>query len=215
VAKTKRVQVLMEPGEFAELERLARSRGASVADLMREAARAQYLNADEQGRRARAAEAFLGPIGVRSRKKSRPAVTRLFLDSNVFLYAVGADSPHRDACRSVLQGVGQGTLDGVTSSEVLQEILHVRSRRVGVADATSAVRAAASLVAEVLPVTSRDVLEACRLLESHSSLGARDALHAAVMKNSLVHVLVSVDRDFDRIADLKRIEPAAALLLSR
>jgi hypothetical protein len=60
VAKTKRVQVLMEPREFAALERLARKRGASVADLIREAARAQYLKADDGIRRARAAELFLG-----------------------------------------------------------------------------------------------------------------------------------------------------------
>jgi predicted nucleic acid-binding protein len=142
-------------------------------------------------------------------------VTRLFLDANVFLYAVGADSPHRAACRSVLQAVGEGKLDGITSSEVLQEILHVRSRRVNVTDATRAVRAAAELVAEVLPVTKLDVLEACRLLESHSGLGARAALHAAVMKSAQVHVLVSLDRDFDAIADLKRIDPDAALQLSR
>lgn len=49
----------MELREFAALERLARRRGASVADLMREAARAQYLNADDSGQRARAAEVFL------------------------------------------------------------------------------------------------------------------------------------------------------------
>lgn len=142
-------------------------------------------------------------------------MSRIFVDAHVFLYAVGAESPHRDACRSVLQAVGQGKLDGVTSSEVLQEILHVRSRRVNIQDATSAVRAAADLVVEVFPVTTRDVLEACRLLESHSGLGARDALHAAVMKNSRVHLLVSLDRDFDAIADLKRIEPSAALALAR
>jgi predicted nucleic acid-binding protein len=75
------------------------------------------------------------------------------------------------------------------------------------------VRAAAELVAEVLPVTRLDVLEACRLLESHSGLGARDALHAAVMKNSQVHLLVSLNQDFDAIADLKRVEPPAALQL--
>lgn len=142
-------------------------------------------------------------------------MSRIFVEANVFLYAVGAESPHRDACRSVLQAVGQGKLDGVTSSEVLQEILHVRSRRVNIQDATSAVRAAADLVVEVFPVTIRDVLEACRLLESHSGLGARDALHAAVMRNSQVHLLVSLDRDFDAIADLKRIEPSAALALAR
>jgi predicted nucleic acid-binding protein len=142
-------------------------------------------------------------------------VARIFLDANVFLYALGAESPHRGPCRAVLQAVGEGKLDGITNSEVLQEILHVRSRRVSVTDAASAVRAAADLVAEVLPVTNHDVLDACSLLEAHSTLGARDALHAAVMKNSQVHVMVSVDRDFDLIPDLKRIDPTQALLLGR
>ncbi len=59
MAKTKRVQVLMEPQEFAALERLAKSRGSSVADMMREAARAQYLGSADGTRRARAAESFL------------------------------------------------------------------------------------------------------------------------------------------------------------
>jgi hypothetical protein len=59
MAKTKRVQVLMEPLEFAALERLARSRGSSVADLIREAARAQYLDAADGRHRARAAALFL------------------------------------------------------------------------------------------------------------------------------------------------------------
>jgi predicted nucleic acid-binding protein len=142
-------------------------------------------------------------------------VARLFVDANIFLYALGADSSYRTPCRDVLQAIGQGKLDGVISSEILQEILHVRSRRVSVADAASAVRAAAELVAEVLPVTSHDVLEACSLLEAHAGLGARDALHAAVMRNSQVHLVISVDRDFDAIPDLKRIEPAQALALAR
>jgi predicted nucleic acid-binding protein len=94
-------------------------------------------------------------------------------------------------------------------------ILHVRSRRVSVGDAVSAVRAAADLVANVLPVTTEDVREACCLLETYSGLGARDALHAAVMKNSQVHLLVSIDRDFDVLPELKRIEPAQALALTR
>jgi Ribbon-helix-helix protein, copG family len=59
VAKTKRVQILMEPLEFAALERLAQSRGSSVAELIRDAARAQYLGAADRDRRARAAEFFL------------------------------------------------------------------------------------------------------------------------------------------------------------
>jgi hypothetical protein len=35
------------------------------------------------------------------------------------------------------------------------------------------------------------------------------------MQNAQVHMLVSIDRDFDALPDLKRIEPAQALALAR
>ena len=143
----------------------------------------------------------------------RPGVARFFIDANIFLYAVGADSPHRESSRKVLTAAGDGTLDAVTSSEVLQEILHVRTHHMGVEDAVRAVRAAANLVAEVLPVTREDVLEACTLAERHPKLDARDALHAAVMKNAGLTLLISIDAAFDAIHTLKRIGPKDALRL--
>lgn len=138
-------------------------------------------------------------------------MARVFLDANIFLYAVGADSPHKQPCREVLLAVGKGKLDAVTSSEVLQEVLHVRSRRINVKDGIVAARGAATIVAEVLPVTGEDVLAACRLLERHPQITARDALHVAVMKASHIHTLVSVDKDFDALKDIKRVDPEEAV----
>jgi uncharacterized protein len=140
-------------------------------------------------------------------------MTRVFLDTNIFLYAIGGEGPHRAPCRAVLAAVGRGALGGVTNSEVLQEILHVRARRVTLKDATSAARSAASIVAEVVPVTAADVLDACALLDSHPGLSARDALHVATMQNSQISLLVSVDRDFDSLKTLKRLNPTQALSL--
>jgi uncharacterized protein len=137
-------------------------------------------------------------------------VARVFLDTNVFLYAIGAESPHRRPCRDVLAAVGKGALDAVTSSEVLQEVLHVRSRRVDLKDGLQATRAAAAMVAAVLPVTGDDVLAACKVLDKHPQLAARDALHVAVMKAHQVQTLISVDKDFDVIRDIKRLEPKDA-----
>jgi hypothetical protein len=59
MSKSKRVQVLMEPAEFSLLERLARQRGTSISDLMREAARAQFLVEGDRLRRTRAAQSYL------------------------------------------------------------------------------------------------------------------------------------------------------------
>lgn len=135
---------------------------------------------------------------------------KVFLDANVFLYAIGADGPHREPCRQVLMAVGRGELDAVTSSEVLQEVLHVRSRRVDLKDGLQAVRTAASIVSEVLPVSGEDVLAACRLLERHGQMTARDALHVAVMKASHIHALISVDKGLDAIKDIRRVSPEDA-----
>jgi predicted nucleic acid-binding protein len=142
-------------------------------------------------------------------------VASVFLDANVFLYAVGGEGPYRQPCRALLQAVGDGGLEAVTNTEVLQEILHVRSRRLNIKDAVVAVRSASDLVREVLPVRREDVLEACKLLERYHGLGARDALHAAVMKSASVHLLVSLDGDFDVIREIKRLSPTDALALAR
>ncbi len=140
-------------------------------------------------------------------------MARIFLDANVFLYAIGGEGPYREHCRALLSAVSSGQLEGVTSSEVLQEILHVRKRRLGAKDATLAVRSAAALVAEVLSVGAKDVLTACDLLDVHARLSARDALHVAVMKNSGVFRMVSVDADFDDVNEVKRLSPKEALRL--
>ena len=70
MAKTKRVQVLMEPEEFEVLEDLARKRRSSVSDLMREAARAQLLSGVTRSRRLEAVRQFLAlpPIRMPSSK---------------------------------------------------------------------------------------------------------------------------------------------------
>ncbi|MDP1862213.1 MAG: type II toxin-antitoxin system VapC family toxin, partial [Gemmatimonadaceae bacterium] len=66
---------------------------------------------------------------------------------------------------------------------------------------------ARQLVPGVLPITA-DVLDHARqLLDAHPALMARDALHAAVALDEGLQAICSYDRDFDRIAGVRRIEP--------
>ncbi|MEO8084797.1 MAG: type II toxin-antitoxin system VapC family toxin [Ardenticatenales bacterium] len=148
------------------------------------------------------------PLGTSWSARSKRGVARVFLDTNVFLYAVGAEGPHRQSCRDVLVAVGEGRIEGLTSSEVLQEILHVRSRRLGQPDAMAAVQAAAALVADVLPVSRADVLFACDVLDRHPRLNARDAIHLAVMAGAELDTIVSVDTHFDGLVGVRRLDPS-------
>lgn len=134
----------------------------------------------------------------------------VFLDTNVFLYAAGREHPHREPCRKVLRQVQDGTLVANTSAEVVQELLYVVSRRGRPRDAIALARSVMGLFPELLPVTRADMEAACRLLERHPALPARDAVHVATMQTGGLDLLVSTDAHFDAIAEIRRIDPTVS-----
>ena len=134
---------------------------------------------------------------------------RTFLDTNIFLYAAGAEHPQRDACAAVLRKVAEGKLDATVNSEVLQEILHVLTRRGRREAGTSLAGYVAALFPDLLPVTRDDILEACDLVRRHRKLHVRDAVHAATMMRNGIRRIVSVDSGFDSIPEIRRLAPAS------
>lgn len=134
---------------------------------------------------------------------------RTFLDTNIFLYAGGADHPQREPCLRVLRKAADGTLDATASTEVVQEILYVLTRRGRRGDAVSLARHVASLFPDLLPVTRDDMLVACELAERYPGLSVRDAVHVATMLRNGVKRIVSVDEDFDQLREIRRVNPDA------
>lgn len=137
-------------------------------------------------------------------------MARIFLDSNIFLYAMGSEHAEKPSCQKLLEMVADGRIEAVTSSEVLQEVLYVRLRRGIRSEALIAVRSIQEIVDEILPVTGEDVLAACELLSRYPALDSRDAVHAAVARRNRITDIASVDRDFDNITGLRRLSPAQA-----
>jgi predicted nucleic acid-binding protein len=130
-----------------------------------------------------------------------------FLDSNVFLYAAGGDHPYRRPCQDILRRVAEGELDATTSSEVVQEILHVLTRRGFPTQAVTLARSILAVMPSVLEVGAREMSAACDLLDSTPGLPVRDAVHAATMLAHDVAVLVSADTHFDRLGRVRRLAP--------
>lgn len=131
----------------------------------------------------------------------------VFIDTSVIMYAAGSEHPHRAACRSVLERVADGSLDAVTSTEVVQEILHrfARGRRdVGERMA----RGVLELFGELISVDRPTILGTVTLFSEHAQLPARDALHVATCLSRAIGEIVSVDTHFDAVTVVRRIEPA-------
>ena len=129
----------------------------------------------------------------------------ILIDSNVPMYLVGADHPHKiDAQRALERLVGDGERM-VTDAEVLQEILH-RYRAIDRSDAIQpAFDALLGVVEAVLPVEAADVERARDVLLGRWSLSARDALHLAIMERNEIDTILSFDHGFDVVARISRL----------
>lgn len=132
----------------------------------------------------------------------------IFVDSNVPVYLVGSDHPHKVDARRTLERLASERRRLVTSSEVFQEIL----RRYVAIDHRAAIEPAFEVLREVVDdvfaVEERDVFRAKDLLHAHPKLSARDALHAAVMRRGEISEIVSFDGGFDEVAGIKRLPGA-------
>ena len=134
----------------------------------------------------------------------------LFVDANVFMYLAGRDARYREACRRALLAATEQGASLITSTEVLQEILHYHAARRQPEDARTVYDAVTDICEEILPVTERQTARALKLLVTHPGLPARDALHVATMEAHGIQRLLSADRHFDRIDAVMRVDPLAA-----
>jgi uncharacterized protein len=127
----------------------------------------------------------------------------ILVDSNIPMYLVGADHPHKATARMLLE---RAITDGevlVTDAEVLQEILH---RYVAI-DRRDAIEAATAVlldvVDEVFPVERGDVERARRIVLT-TRLSARDAVHLAIARRRSVDRILTFDRAFDDVEGIER-----------
>ncbi|MDQ3407544.1 MAG: PIN domain-containing protein [Chloroflexota bacterium] len=135
----------------------------------------------------------------------------IVLDTTVLAYAVGAQHPLRDPCRRLLQAHADGRIEATTTVEGVQEFAHIRARRQGREDAGRLARRYAAAF-DLLVTTPEDLDRGLGLFETYPALGAFDAVLAAAAMNRGAEALISADRAFATIPDLRFIDPATDAL---
>ncbi len=118
----------------------------------------------------------------------------IFIDTNVFMYAVGRPHPLRDEARAFFQRALQDRTPLATSAEVLQELLHayVPVGRLETLDAALAL--AEARVPTLWHVEPDDVRLGRLLLDEYPELSARDLLHLACCTRRDVTQVRTFDR---------------------
>lgn len=129
----------------------------------------------------------------------------ILVDSNIPMYLVGADHPHKAGARRLLEAAVSRRERLVTDAEVLQEILHRYAAIARLEAIQPAFDAVLGVVDEVLPVALPDVEGAKQVLLGGYQLSARDALHLAVMRRHGIATVMSFDAGFDRYPGIQRL----------
>jgi len=131
----------------------------------------------------------------------------IFVDANIFMYAAGAAHTNKGPSVEFLRQAASGEIEVCTDAEVFQEVLH-RYRAIGRWEDGRHVFGLVSRIIPVVHPVDRDVMEqAVDILDRHPALMARDGLHAAVCAVHGITKFCSYDRDFDEVAELRRITP--------
>ena len=118
----------------------------------------------------------------------------IFVDSNVFMYAVGKPHPLRSRARDFFTESFLNSTPLCTSAEVLQEMLHayLPARRSDVFDDAVALIDRAGV--EVWPLEAADVTLARQLRAAHPTLEARDLCHLASCRRRGVDRIMTFDQ---------------------
>ena len=131
----------------------------------------------------------------------------ILVDANIMMYAAGADHPNKVPSIAFLNEVASGEISATIDAETLQEILH-RYRAIRRWEDGKIVYEMSRKIFSTVLAVDAEILDRSRtLLDRYSELVARDALHAAVVEINGLSGICSFDRDFDQIAEIRRIQP--------
>jgi hypothetical protein len=133
----------------------------------------------------------------------------IVLDTNIPAYAGGRDHVLKEPCRRLLNEVVEGAITATTTTEVIQEFVHVRARSRG---RTDAVQVAAHSVDVLSPliVIEEEVVSAGLLIYEKASEPWHVRLGPGRRDHRAQGTLVSADSAFGSVGRLRHIEPGMA-----
>ena len=117
----------------------------------------------------------------------------IFVDTNVFMYAVGKPHPLQSPAQQFFDESMRNRKTLFTSAEVIQELMHVYLRMKRLHTLDSALELMDNAGVEVWPLEEADVILASQLHSMHPTLAARGLCHLASCRRRGVREIMTFD----------------------
>jgi len=134
-------------------------------------------------------------------------IPKVFIDSNIPMYATGTGHPNKEISLNFLKKVAEGNIFGVTSVEVMQEILYRYCSIDNLLKGIEVFDYFSQIVDEILPVNIQIINNSKNILQKYFKKGIlpRDSIHAATMSYYNIKYIASFDKHFELLEDIKKI----------
>jgi len=130
----------------------------------------------------------------------------MYLDSNVFIYAALNRGVKGERCRKIMEMLEVGKLSCAISCLVLDEVAWVVSKH---RDFNTGRKVWSDILEipnlKILSIDENIAVKAPSLMDKYK-LRPRDAIHAALVVENAIGIIVSDDSDFDRVNEIQRIK---------
>jgi predicted nucleic acid-binding protein len=128
---------------------------------------------------------------------------RVFIDANIPMYAAGSGHPNKETSEKILEKISRKQIYGVTSAEVLQEILH-RYQSINMLSSGIAIfEEFSNIIDEVLQINFKILESAKNILSGNPSILTRDAVHAATMEYYSIDYIATFDKHFEHFENIR------------
>jgi len=127
-----------------------------------------------------------------------------YTDANVFIQAILRDDNNS---KKVLQKIIRKEIDGITSILSWDELVYILEKFIN--KDIAVIEGKKFLIfpnLTFIDAKKETIMKAQKLVEEYN-LKPRDAIHAATAINLNINEIISEDDDFDKIKELKRINP--------
>jgi len=130
---------------------------------------------------------------------------RAYVDTNIFVYSMFAHPKYGMSCRTIIDDLESGALEGVVSTLVPVEILGVVIKH-NPSRAQLAVTSICSLPMDIIEI-SRGVLSLAPETAVRYHLSGYDAVHIAASLDANIEYFISNDDDLRRVEEIELVKP--------
>ncbi len=135
-------------------------------------------------------------------------MTRMFIDTNIFLrYLTGDDPVKYERCRELFKKAVEGKTALSTSGIIIAELIWTLLSYYKVPKADVIEKISIIVATESLYISDKDIITDALVLYGRHNIDYIDAYNAVLMRYQKINGIYSYDEDFDKVEGIRREEP--------